>query len=389
MTKVHVVTSRFPPTAGGLERWTQDLVTALSRAGLMPVVYVCEEHTVAQSHCISPFEIVDMIPLLAPWEAPLTESRWEGRRLEQERSRLRFACVKAEVAKRLSPGSNIILSNFLTTVGFTGHLVAEALELPHVPIIAGTDFNRGFHSGVDRQVILEICRSARIVVGKSLEQIRVIRRCLPDTRYEIIETSVEQPSRHWCKPTGKEIVIFSDGGFSFKKGTGVLIDAFVALRARGVAARLVICGSDQAGQEDYWMARRLLFETESCLSACFPGYLDRSEIVDQICESDIYASATLGEGASAARVLALCLGVPMVTTACGELADDPKAQHIRLVPTCDAAAFHDAVFALATDLLEGRVTINEDVVDGFRCRFDPQKEWAAWVSLVRRITSNE
>ena len=187
----------------------------------------------------------------------LQRSRSEAPQLSQERSRLNFVCIKNEIAKRLGrAGPNVILSNFMTTVGFTAHLLAESLELPHIALIAGTDFTRGFRNRIDRQAILEVCRGARMVVGKSMEQIQDIRRHLPDLQYRLVETSVKLPARRWRRATCTPIVIFSDGGFSFKKGTGVLMDAFMALRAKGVPVRLLICGADQVGQEDYWTSRR-------------------------------------------------------------------------------------------------------------------------------------
>ena len=78
----------------------------------------------------------------------------------------------------------------------------------------------------------------------------------------------------------------------------------------------------------------------------------------------------------------------MVTTACGELAQDTHAEHVRLVPVGDTCAFHDAMFRVATDLLNGRLTIDEAAVSGFRNRFDPKKEWQAWLSLIHEVTSN-
>jgi len=321
---VHIVTSRFPPHTGGLEQWTYDLATALCGFRLRPVVYVCGEPVPVRGRRTRAFEVVDVATLCAPWEAPLRASGLEPRLFVQERSRLSFACLKTAIEKRVGAGPDVILSNFVTTVGFTAHLVTEALGLPHVPVLAGTDFNRGFRNKVDRQAILEVCRSARVVVGKNIEQVREIRRRLADTPFEVIETSVEPPARRWGKPAGEGISIFSDGGFSSKKGTGVLLDAFVALRAAGVDARLTVCGSDQTGQEDYWTERRRLVEKEASPAVCFPGYLDRAQIIEQLCTSDIYASATLGEGSSAARAVALCVGVPMVTTRCGELADGSR-----------------------------------------------------------------
>jgi glycosyltransferase involved in cell wall biosynthesis len=386
---VHIATSRFSPHTGGLEQWTCDLATALCGLGLRTVVYACEDPLAPQYHGTRAFEIVDVATLRAPWEAPLRASGLERRLFEQERSRLNFACLKTEIEKRLGAGADIVLSNFVTTVGFTAHLVTEALGLPHVPVIAGTDFTRGFRNKIDRRAVLDVCRSARIVVGKNIEQVREIRRCLPDTPFEVIETSVKQPAQRWRRLGGQEIRIFSDGGFSFKKGTAVLLDAYVALRACGVDAWLTICGSDQVGQEDYWSERRRMVEQDAGSSVCFPGYLDRAQIIDRLCGSDIYASATLGEGSSAARALALCLGVPTVTTRCGELTDGSPAWHVRLVPVCDAAGFHEALHTLATDLLGGGLRIDDEAVDRFRRRFDPSREWAAWAGLLRKVAANE
>src|SRR5690606_15075842 len=114
----------------------------------------------------------------------------------------------------------------------------------------------------------------------------------------------------------------------------------------------------QAGQESYWRNRRLRLEADAPRAVSFPGYLSEKEIVERICSASIYASATLGEGASAARIRALCLGVPMVTTACGELADPPCPAHVRLVPIADAAAFSDALLRLSMELMHNSLTID-------------------------------
>ncbi|MFI7542406.1 glycosyltransferase family 4 protein [Actinoplanes sp. NPDC049599] len=385
---VHIATSRFAPHGGGLERWTGELATALGDRGLRPVVYACEDPVDPRQHRGRPFEIVDVASLRAPWEAPLHAAGLERRLFEQERSRLSFACLRTELGKRLGAGPAVVLSTFATTVGFTAHLVTEALGLPHVPLLAGTDFTRGFRNKIDRLALLEVCRAARVVVGKSTEQVRELRRHLPGTAFEVIETSVEPPGRRRHRPAGPGIGIFSDGGFSFKKGTGVLLDAFAALRAGGVDARLTVCGTDQGGQEDYWAARRRRAEQEAGPTVCFPGPLDRAQIVDRLRASDIYASATLGEGSSAARALALCLGVPMVTTRCGELADEAPPGHLRLVPVADAPGFHEALRTLAGDLLGGRLRIDDTAVDGFRRRFAPDREWAAWAGLLRKVAAD-
>jgi glycosyltransferase involved in cell wall biosynthesis len=383
---VHILTDRFPPQVGGLESWTHDLATALWSAGLTPFVYVLGA-SAGEPRQSPPFEVVDVGQLRAPWEPPLLASRPEPIRLEQERSRLTFACTNAAVGKRTGQGADVVLSNFVTAAGFIAHLVADALDLPHVPVIAGSDFTRDFRGRVDRHTFREVCASAPVVVGRSVEHARALRRHFPITSHQIIETSVELPTRGWSKPTEEVIAVFSDGGFSFKKGTGVLMDAVSVLPSRGIPARLVICGSDHPGQEDYWRERRCRLEEQSGFTVHFPGYLTHDQIVEQFCAADIYASASLGEGSSAAQARALCLGVPVVSTACGVLADDPKASHVRLVPVGDADAFHEAVLALATDLHAGSLSVDHLAVDRFHRRFAPEREWSAWVSLLRDVAS--
>lgn len=387
MITVHILTNRYVPQTGGLERWTHDLAQVLAANGVRPIVYVCEHRATAAADGTSPIETVEIGNLRAPWEAALEDDAGSKQRIEQERVRLIFHCVRAELARRVEAGTHIVLSNFLTTPGFTAHQVAESLGLPHIPVIAGTDLNRGFRNASERAMILEVCHGADVVIGKSQEQVRVLRRRVPGVRCEVIETSVELPEERWRNPGSGEIVVFSDSGFSFKKGTGVLMDAFLALRGHDIPARLEICGGDQAGQENYWRSRRLRLEAHAPGAVSFPGYLSEKKIVERIRAASIYASATLGEGASAARIRALCLGVPMVTTACGELADPPCPAHVRLVPVADAAAFSSALLRLATELMHNSLLIDSAAVDRFRLRFDPRKEWEAWLAALNACSN--
>src|SRR5688500_15561358 len=99
MTTVHIVSSFFPPTPGGLQLWTQSLATALAADGFQAIVYVCEHPAVAGLHRDAPFEIVDVAPLAEVWLEPLRGSDIPPQRFDRERSRILFACLKAEVAR--------------------------------------------------------------------------------------------------------------------------------------------------------------------------------------------------------------------------------------------------------------------------------------------------
>lgn len=387
MTTVHIISSFFPPQNGGLQQWTKAFATAVGEAGLRTIVYICEHPTVAHLHSSAPFEMVDIAPMVDLWTAPLRASEIEAQALARDRSRTLVACLKAELAKRLSPDPQIILSNFITTAGFSAHLVAQELQLPHLAIVAGTDFTRGLRNSGERYLFLEVCASACRVVAKSEEQRRGIRRLLPQSRVEVIETSIDLPKERWQRSVAAPIRIFSDCGFSFKKGTGVLIDACSALARDGIPTHLDVCGGDQPRESAYWEERRREASEIPGLSTSFPGHVALDDLLQRMLEADIYASATLGEGSSAARARALCIGIPIVTTRCGELVDAAGGGHIRLVPVADATAFRSALAQLADDLLNGSCASDTDAIGGFRSRFDRKAEWPRWIALLQEAAA--
>jgi glycosyltransferase involved in cell wall biosynthesis len=383
MTTVHIVSSFFPPQPGGLQRWTESFAAMLARAGFRPVVYITEHPAVADLHPDAPFEIVDIAPLMDVWLAPLSASPMRLELFARDRSRMMIACLKAEIAKRCSGGPQIVLSNFVTTTGFTAHVAAQELNLPHVAVVVGTDYTRGARNPEERPIFEEVCAAASLVVAKSEEQKRGIARLLPGARIEVVATSVDVPDERWRRTPQAPIRVFSDCGFNFKKGTGVLIDACRSLAEQGQGVHLEICGSDVPRESAYWTERRGQAARAQGLSTFFPGHIALEDVLEHMLGADIYASATLGEGSSAARARALAVGIPMVTTRCGELADDPGADHVRLVPVADADAFEAALAQLAQDVL-ARTVVDEEAVARYRARFDRAGEWAPWVALLRR-----
>jgi glycosyltransferase involved in cell wall biosynthesis len=384
MTTLHIVTSYYPPQAGGLQRWTADLAAVLHEAGLRPVVYVCEPPAVAARHPDAPFEIVDIAPLAETWTAPLLGSRVDPQALARDRSRVTFACLRSQIARRSSAASDLILSNFVTTAGFTAHLVAEDLALRHVAVVPGTDFTRGLRNPQERYVFKEVCGAAHLVIAKSEEQRLGIGRAVPGARIEVVGTPGDVVEERWRRPPSEALRIFSDCGFSFKKGTGVLIDSCLALPREGLDVRLEISGSDAPAETAYWTERRRAAAEAPGLDTCFPGHLPSADLLGRLRGADLYASATLGEGSSTARARALCFGIPMVTTACGELFGDPGADHVRLVPVADAPAFARALRRLALEVRDGSVRIDEDSVARYRARFDRAAGWSRWIEILRR-----
>lgn len=390
MTAVHIVTDALPPTRGGLESWTERLAEILAADGHAVTAYVTGDAPVpdAEARSARGFEIVNLQPLRHPWEASLNASGWQGERLGIERARLNFLCLRNVMRPRLSrQAGDIVLSNFALSIGHLAHLVAREFDLPHVLAVVGTDFSRGFRNPRERAVLAEVAEAAAVVVTKSAEQLAAIDRDFHLREGLVIETGVDVGQTRWDSPDANDRVrIFSDGGFSYKKGSGVLIDAFLRLRDAGHRIALEICGATQEGQEDYWQARRAEATNRYPDDVGFFDYLPGEEVRTRLVRSHIYASATLGEGSSAGREKALCIGIPIVSTRCGELwLGVERWPHVRLVDVADAMGFEAALGDLCVDLASGGFTVDPRYGDEARLRFAPDRQWSAWCNVLKRV----
>jgi glycosyltransferase involved in cell wall biosynthesis len=385
---VHIVTSEYPPQGGGLESWTKELAQFLSGLGVGVAVYVCGT-SVMSTRTDEGFDVVDIGSLRSDWLPPLSELNLADRRLSAERSRLDYNLLKNEIFRRLSTSyaRHFVLSNFAIGVGPLAAIVSEALAIEHIALVVGTDFSRGFRNYSERAILREVCVQAMKVVCKSEEQAAAISRWGIAKKVVVIPTSVDIPLwRHKLNDQLEEVVIFSDCGFSYHKGTGVLFDAFAKTVDAGVTARLVICGKTATGQERYWNERASFLKRRYDDRVLIEGFKEKQWIEKMLQSSSLYCSATLGEGSSAARIAALCAGIPVLTTRCGELWENAaSATHVRLVGVGAAEEFATSFKSFCVDLLKGEVVVDEAAVNEWRRTFDRKTEWAAWETLLGEL----
>jgi glycosyltransferase involved in cell wall biosynthesis len=388
MRTIHFVTLGFPPQQGGLERWAFDFTSMLGESSYRVIVYVCREQPLSGKYPTGPFEIVDIPDLRAVWEAPL--EAFPPDLLAWERTRLDVVCLRHAIKERYSGQSDIVISNFGVRVGHSAMLVSNEMQLPHVIIISGTDFSRGFRNPPERAVLAEVCRTATIVVCKSDEQFRSLRQFARPDGAVVIPKSLRAPEQIWDFPSITDrISLFTDTGLSYKKGTSVLLEAFSELHRAGLPVRLEICGKIEQWEGEYWARRMEEMRAAFGSDFAYMGYVDRDSVFDRLYRSHIYCSATLGEGSSAARSAALCVGIPMMTTRCGELAGPPAAPQIRLVDIADARGFVRSLRQLVEEMAAGKVEVDRGAVMAFRAHFDPARERKAWLALLGGLTGKE
>jgi len=391
MIHLHFLASRFPPTRGGLEASTLFTAQMLRAPGSIEVtVYIrsdeCDYGAVDE---IEGIPIVALGPRRRPWEAPLinTDIGW---RLRGERSRLDFLLMRNAVRAAVESepdAAHALVSFFISTDGFVAQRVAEHLKLPHMACVRGTDFSLGFQSPDLFPAAAYVATTAAFVLTTNREQERAVRS-LGMNRVRTVHTSVrpDVSGRRWGRrPCDGVVGVVSDCGYGYKKGTQVLLSAVASARAEGLRVVLTIAGETERDEEAYWSGVRRGAEQELDDAFVSAGFLSAQEFHDLLANSDIYASATLGEGSSLGRTAALVAGIPIVSTSCGELADVAAgASHVRIVPPGDAPAFSAALREAVACTLSGELTLDESLIETWRCHFSVEREREAWLECIHQ-----
>lgn len=353
------------------------------------VVYVCGNQLQPVSGG-NEFEVISLASLRSPWEAPLYASTWVTEQLLLERDRLNFLVLRNQLRSRIAAQhahAHLIISNYSLTVGYLAALVARELKIPHIAMVVGTDFSRGFRNAREKPTVEYVCRTAAGVVVRNREQATSLIAELGLERVFCIPTSFNPPDTipHELRTTDR-IVLFSDCGFSFKKGTGVLLDSFQTLLTEGYPVRLILYGDVAPDQMAYWKQRQQSIRERFPSHAEFPGYASQEAIHAALQFANIYCSATLGEGSSSSRIAAACLGLPIVTTRCGEIDDDfESVSHVRLSNVADAGDFLTQLRSMVEDVQQGRLRIDRSAVDRWRERFSTEREMSAWSALIGKV----
>lgn len=385
---IHLVSHVSPDAPGGLEAWTRRFAQRRVREGHHVVIYVSGDESCSVD-VSSMFEVVPLAPLRAVWEEPIDTPVWSERFIK-ERARLEFLLLRNEIRRRMqeqSSQTHLVVSNYGITAGFLAATVCRDIGLPHVAMFVGTDFSRGFRSIRDWPAVEYVCRTATAIVVKNAEQEEAIRREFAPPLVARIPTSIEMP-RAVTRRTydGGDVALMSDCGFSYKKGTGVLLDSFEALLAEGLPVYLTLYGDVVSDQRKYWTLRR-----DACLDrlaprVTFPGYVSRETIHAAFAAADIFCSATLGEGSSSGRIAAMCGGLPVVTTRCGEMtADADDVPHVFLVEPADAKGFHSRLRTMVERILDGTLNVDSQAVALWRARYSEGRETADWKALLERV----
>ncbi len=393
MRTLHLLTPGVFPMRGGLEETVLRIARALNSAGDHRVIVYTRRQAadgMAPVAAHGSLEVVhlgrDKAFLLEPLSADAANTEGVPSGWLAESLRLDYLLLVSELEARIAaePGSRHILISFLmTTNGFIAQQAAFTLGIPHIASVQGSDFSRDFRSPYHLQAIRFVVENARCIVTNNREQARTLGAAFPAARaFRTVHNALPEgvTVAPWAPTPSPVWRLAADCGFSFKKGTHVLLRAVAELRREGHPVCLTVAGEIAPKEKAYW---------EECRRNSpehFPGWLDSASLDALFLSSDLYVSASLGEGCSLSHNRAMALGMPMAATRTGalpELAGD--APHIRLCAPANVEALVSAIRTSMQSLRAGTLAIDPDRVRRWRQYFAPERESREWAEMVAEI----
>lgn len=400
MIHIHFVTKTYYPVPGGLEKSAHRIMQALStNPEFKTHVYVTDVTDFKEGPGIKNIKKHTDF-LLEPYVGR-QEDIFE---LMGECNRADYLVLKREISQTMlsySQDQHVIISFYISSTGFTCQHLASQLGLPHIACIRGSDFYRDLHNVKKIKAIEWVIEKATEVVTINEEQARMIHRFFGKSSHvSTLYNSVDIPflENQWKRRTRETrepkepVVLFSDTGFSYKKGTHILLKAFLDLINKGYPVVLNLAGVlDNKYPEclSYWESVLKEYQSKYPSSFFYHHFLKGRDLLKLMRESDIYCSATLSEGCSNSRIQALAFGIPMMSTACGELKEileklgNPPS--IVCAEPGDKQGFSDALEDMVKATLSGTEERSLEFTRSLQDLFSPAREKEGWEKVIKKV----
>ena len=250
----HLVTSTGDVSLGGLPETVDRVATHLAVGSQARVVLYTLGRASPGVDAL-PYRVEDLSGAREWLAAPLSAAPGSGSPLRPRRpspeefqiNRLLLLARLQTVIEEHPDERHVLVSFFLTSVGFTVQLVAQELGLPHVAFISGSDLNRdaasppawspppSWWSARRGSSPAAGNRSLGSPGSFGAASVSVCHRA----------RCLRLPSAYWEPPTRELVCIVADCGYSFKKATHSLVEAFARLRGGGHPATLTIVGGTE------------------------------------------------------------------------------------------------------------------------------------------------
>jgi glycosyltransferase involved in cell wall biosynthesis len=396
-TVCHLVTISNDPTRGGVQELTDRVAARLATVdGLQIVVYTMSAALSGPDP--KPYAVEDLSGERARLSAPLPgrAGRTSPPRLTQlspedfQVNRLLLLARLQEAILHRPHDRHVVVSFFLTTLGFTAQLVAQELGIPHVTFVAGSDLNRDVATPSWLAAAAFVVEHADWIMVSNRDQAARLARLFRRTdRISVSHGALPpgHPQGYWQRRARDHVGLVSDCGYSFKKSTHSLVEAFGRLRRDGHPVKLAIVGTTHPEQAEYWEGARRAWRERFGEDATFGGYLPKSEVEEVLLDGDVYCSASLGEGSSNGSLLALALGMPIVAVRSSSLSDleDPTRDRVGLFRGGDVEDLYRRLVEMVERVRSGLGPADRARIDALRRQLD-RTEISDWLGVIEKVS---
>jgi glycosyltransferase involved in cell wall biosynthesis len=387
---LHMITSSVDPARGGMERSVLRLANLFLAADKVSkvVIYSRDDLEIRANNG----ELSPRVVLLRPDRNRLMEPLGGLDRTlvdPGEKYRIEGLLLKWHVAKAMSEdpaARHVLISFFISTSGFVAQHVANKLHIPHIASMRGTDFSRDFHSPYGFPAVAFVVQSADMIVTTNLEQHEALSHLHHSRSLSLIYNAICDGLPEWRPHPTARIRLISDSGYSFKKGSHVLLSSVWNLANRGLSVHLDLFGRTETREQAYWCALRSSYMSRAPQIFSFDDHIAPGDIPKRLVASDLYCSASLGEGCSDSISTALGIGMPVVATRTGALSELAKdASHIHL---CATGAEDDFVMTLEKAITVTRVhtaLVDTHWLRALRGRLSLEAESRSWLDVLENL----
>lgn len=287
--------------------------------------------------------------------------------------------------------SHLIISFYASHAGFYAQLIASYYGIPHITSIRGSDFYTNYLNHSSFGSMDFVIQRADYVVTTNNTQKRMLINLYPKedhnkivTIHNAFEGECHNYQNKAYEYPNKPIRLISDGGFFYKKGTETIIDSFELLNSKDIPCELTIAGDIAEKELTYWENKiRVLHQTYGERFKAIGYCTDISSLFEQ---SDIYVSASLSEGCSNSRIMALNMGMPVVTTNVGAIMDFPfDYSFVHLVPIGGASQMAKGIALIMKQLRENQQVVSDAEMKKRHEYFSLIREQDEWVKLIQNL----
>lgn len=382
-TIIHFCAESFDPRRGGMEESALRIAQRLeNEASIRVIGYILrsDEGNAEAPRITAHIDLDSQVNRMAEPIGLRSEHLSIG-----QRTRAQILFMRAAVAKSLRDypkDRHVLLSFFIPTAGFVAQHIACDFQIPHVACSRGSDLGHTLFMQDKYSAIEFVLNRATQVVTTNNDHKRLIKNVCGRRRgvQTIYNSFSESMEAKWVPHHNQRVKIVCPGGYCIKKGTHLLLEAVGRMIDEGLPVELEIVGPTRLGS---WDKLRQNYSLRYRSHVKLNDWIPQGELVRFLMGGDIFCSASVSEGCSNATLLALGIGMPIVSTRTGALPDLASGwPHVELVEPGDVSRLVEGLRTTVKKIQAGTLVVDQDCVQRLVSKLSAEAEAKSWRELL-------